>query len=88
MTILDRQTENMKVLFVGASGAIGSEALIQCLADIRVTSVVAFVRRPLPEKVSSHPKLNCVTIEDFSSWSDDILREHADAAGMIWYVYL
>ena len=74
----------MKILFVGASGSIGSEVLHECLSDARVGSVVAFVRRPLPEKVSAHPKLECVIVKDFAEWSEDVLLAHKDAGGMIW----
>ncbi|KAI0397575.1 hypothetical protein F5Y17DRAFT_414995 [Xylariaceae sp. FL0594] len=77
----------MKVLVVGATGLIGGECLRQCLSHPDVTSVVAFVRRELdPSSYSGMEaqKLTCVLIDDFLTWSDDILREHADAVGMIW----
>ncbi|KAF2963300.1 hypothetical protein GQX73_g10277 [Xylaria multiplex] len=74
----------MKVLLVGASGSIGGECLTQCLSHPGISTVVAFVRRDLPTGVSSHPKLKCVLIKDFSQWPDDILQAHADAAGIIW----
>ncbi|RBA17629.1 hypothetical protein FPRO05_11344 [Fusarium proliferatum] len=70
----------MKVLFLGASGSIGSEALRQCLSHPKVTTVVAFVRRALP---SDHPKLQTVMISDFLKWPDDILLPHVDATAMI-----
>ncbi|QPC70327.1 hypothetical protein HYE68_001079 [Fusarium pseudograminearum] len=76
----------MKILFIGASGSIGGEALRQCLAHPQVTSVVCFVRRPLPSDVSSNPKLQSVMIKDFSLWPEDVLLPHVDAAAMIWYV--
>lgn len=75
----------MKVLFVGASGMIGGDVLVQCLANPRISSVVAFVRRDLPTDVSSHPKLQSVIIKDFASWPFDILQAHEDAAAMVWY---
>jgi uncharacterized protein YbjT (DUF2867 family) len=71
----------MKVLFLGASGSIGSEALRQCLSHPKITSVIAFVRRPLP---ANNPKLQTVMISDFLKWSDDVLLPHVDAAAMIW----
>lgn len=74
----------MKILIVGASGMIGGEALIQCLAHPRITNVVAFVRRDLPADVSGHPKLECVLVKDFAIWPEDVLQAHADAAAMIW----
>ncbi|QPC58918.1 hypothetical protein HYE67_001149 [Fusarium culmorum] len=76
----------MKILFIGASGSIGGEALRQCLAHPQVTSIVCFVRRSLPSDVSSNPKLQTVMIKDFSVWPEDVLLPHIDAAAMIWYV--
>ncbi|KAF4342739.1 hypothetical protein FBEOM_3323 [Fusarium beomiforme] len=73
----------MKVLFLGASGSIGGEALRQCLAHPKITSVVAFVRRALPADVSDHAKLQTVMIKDFSKWPEDVLLPHVDAAAMI-----
>ncbi|RGP77767.1 hypothetical protein FLONG3_4061 [Fusarium longipes] len=73
----------MKILFIGATGSIGGEALRQCLAHPKVTSAVCFVRRPLPSDVASNPKLQTVMIKDFSVWSEDVLLPHVDAAAMI-----
>ncbi|KAH6970663.1 hypothetical protein BKA56DRAFT_496937 [Ilyonectria sp. MPI-CAGE-AT-0026] len=74
----------MKILIVGASGMIGSEVLIQCLAHPRISKVVAFVRQELSAQVSGHPKLESVLIKDFSAWPEDVLQAHKDAAAMIW----
>jgi hypothetical protein len=74
----------MKILIVGASGMIGGEALLQCLAHPSISRVVAFVRRNLPADVSDHLKLECILIKDFAIWSEDVLQTHADAAAMIW----
>ena len=77
----------MKILFTGATGAIGSGVLEQCLAHPEITSVVAFSRRELPSKVSSNPKIEVVIISDFSHWPEGVLERHADAAAMVWYVF-
>ncbi|KAI9044356.1 putative nucleoside-diphosphate-sugar epimerase [Aspergillus affinis] len=74
----------MKVLIVGASGSIGSEALYQCLSHPLITSVVAFVRRDLSVEVTSNPKLETVKVNDFAMWPEDVLKKHMDAVGMIW----
>ncbi|KAI1648771.1 uncharacterized protein F4817DRAFT_54179 [Daldinia loculata] len=74
----------MKILIVGASGSIGGEVLLHCLAHPDISSVIAFVRRDLPADVSSHPKLESVIIKDFSKWPEDILQAHSDAVGMLW----
>ncbi|KAI1109953.1 hypothetical protein F5Y14DRAFT_430717 [Nemania sp. NC0429] len=74
----------MKILITGASGSLGGGCLRQCLSHPKISIVVAFVRRELPADISSHPKLKCVVIKDFSQWPEDVLQGHADAAGMIW----
>ena len=76
----------MKILFTGATGAIGSGVLEQCLAHPEITSFVAFSRRELPSEVSSNPKLQVVIIKDFADWPQDVLESHGDAAAMVWYV--
>lgn len=78
----------MKILFVGATGAIGSEVLDQCLAHAEITSIVAFSRRELPNNVSTNPKLQVVIMEDFSKWPQGVLEAHADAGAMVWYALL
>lgn len=75
----------MKILITGASGFIGGEALTQCLNHPKVSNVVAFVRRDLPAELQDNPKLECVVIKDFAEWPIDVLEQHADAEGMIWY---
>ena len=76
----------MKILFTGATGAIGSGVLEQCLAHPGITSVVAFSRRELPSDISSNPKLQVVIVEDFANWPEGVFNGHADAAAMVWYV--
>ncbi|KIL86108.1 hypothetical protein FAVG1_10504 [Fusarium avenaceum] len=73
----------MKVLFLGATGSIGGEALRQCLAHPKITSVVAFVRRQLPDDVRDHPKVQTVMVKDFAVWPEDVLLPHVDAAAMV-----
>ncbi|CEJ62161.1 hypothetical protein PMG11_10669 [Penicillium brasilianum] len=74
----------MKVLLTGATGTIGGGALRACLIHPQITTVVAFVRRPLPQDLSSNPKLETVIVEDFSTWTDELLDQHMNAAAMIW----
>lgn len=66
-----------RVLILGATGAVGSEALRLALAHPQVLQVVAPTRRPLAEW-SGHPKLaNPVT--DFSSASQALAGHEVDA---------
>ncbi|KAL8407722.1 hypothetical protein RB594_006529 [Gaeumannomyces avenae] len=74
----------MKVLVAGATGLIGSEALLHCLDNPQVTAVVAFARRPLAKSVQGSDKLTTVLMEDFGDWPDDRLEAVKDADAMIW----
>ncbi|KAL8354234.1 hypothetical protein RB601_003880 [Gaeumannomyces tritici] len=74
----------MKVLVAGATGLIGSEALLHCLDNPQVTTVVAFARRPLAKSVQGNDKLTTVLMEDFGDWPDDRLETVKDADAMIW----
>ncbi|KAL8380770.1 hypothetical protein RB595_005180 [Gaeumannomyces hyphopodioides] len=74
----------MKVLVAGATGLIGSEALLHCLDNPQVTSVVAFARRPLAKNVQGNGKLTTVLMEDFGDWPEDRLGSVKDADAMIW----
>ncbi|KAI1344453.1 hypothetical protein F5Y15DRAFT_112338 [Xylariaceae sp. FL0016] len=74
----------MKVLITGASGSIGGQVLTQCLAHPSISTVVAFVRRDLPQELTRNPKLLSVRIQDFSNWPEDLVNAHADAAAMLW----
>lgn len=64
----------MKLLLVGATGLVGSHVLNQALADTRITSVVAPVRRALPV----HPKLVSPVI-DYDNLPDDANMWQVDA---------
>ena len=52
----------MNVLLFGATGMVGAGALLECLDDARVTSVLAIVRRPTGVR---HPKLREIVHQDF-----------------------
>lgn len=56
-----------RVLILGATGAVGSELVRQCVADERIEHIVALTRRPLQE---SHAKLSVIVREDFLDYSD------------------
>jgi len=56
----------MKVILFGATGMIGAGALIECLEDDGVESVLAVVRRPTGR---THPKLQELIVSDFLDWS-------------------
>ena len=64
----------MNILLFGATGMVGSAALIECLDDARVASIVSIVRRPGGR---THPKLREVIHKDFFDFSA-IQSEFAD----------
>jgi uncharacterized protein YbjT (DUF2867 family) len=55
----------MKVVLFGATGMVGGGALLECIADARVTSILAVTRSPLGR---SHPKLREVRHGDFFNY--------------------
>lgn len=57
----------MNVLIFGATGMVGDGVLHECLADERVSSVLAVVRSPLG---TTSPKLRVHTRSDFFDFSD------------------
>jgi uncharacterized protein YbjT (DUF2867 family) len=74
----------MKVLLVGATGLIGGAILDECILRPEITSIVAFSRRALPTHLTDNDKLRVVIIEDFASWSTEILESVQDADAMLW----
>jgi uncharacterized protein YbjT (DUF2867 family) len=67
----------MNVVIFGATGMVGAGALLECLDDPRVTSVLAVVRTPTGR---AHPKLREVVHADFFDFSplaDDFAVSHA-----------
>ncbi|KLJ00414.1 NAD-dependent dehydratase [Luteimonas sp. FCS-9] len=65
----------MRLLLVGATGLVGRHVLAQALADPRVATVAAPVRRALP----AHPKLQSPQV-DFDRLPDDADWWRVDAA--------
>ncbi|KAI2488403.1 NADH-flavin reductase [Pyrenophora tritici-repentis] len=75
----------MKVLVVGATGAIGNTLLNHCLRRPEITSVVAIARRPVPS--SDNEKLSSIIIPDFDALpgpEDATWTQMADADALIW----
>jgi uncharacterized protein YbjT (DUF2867 family) len=57
----------MNVIIFGATGMVGDGVLHECLADDRITSILAVVRSPL---AASNPKLRVHRRADFFDFSD------------------
>lgn len=67
-------TDGVRLLLLGATGAVGQQVLRQALADARVVTVLAPTRRSLP----GHAKLEN-PLTDFSPLADDASYWSADA---------
>ncbi len=64
------KAKSIRLLLVGATGAVGQEVLKQALADERVSAICAVTRRPLDAgKFPVDPKLENIIV-DFSVLSD------------------
>lgn len=74
----------MKIILAGSTGGIGSEMLEQCLQHPSVTSIVALSRRALSDSVTNSPKLKVIIMEDFTSYSDSVLRQLDGAQACVW----
>lgn len=61
------KAKTVRLLLVGATGAVGQEVLKQALADERINAICAVTRRPLDaEKFPADPKLENIIV-DFSA---------------------
>lgn len=67
--------EGLRLLLVGATGAVGREVLRLALSDAGVRKVVAPTRRPLP----AHAKLENPVTADFATLPDDAPCWRVDA---------
>ncbi|KAE8448542.1 hypothetical protein EG329_009423 [Mollisiaceae sp. DMI_Dod_QoI] len=74
----------MKVILSGATGFIGGEVLNQALIHPSITSLVCLTRKPLPEAIASIPKVKVIIINDFTSYSPEILSQLEGAECCIW----
>ena len=63
----------MKVVLFGATGMVGAGALLECLADPRVDSVLAVTRSSTGRR---HPKLRELVHKDFFNY-DNLAGEFA-----------
>jgi nucleoside-diphosphate-sugar epimerase len=75
----------MKVILTGVTGFIGSEILTQCQQDPTITSIIALTRRPLSETISKDPKVEAIVMEDFNTYSDEVVEKMEGADACIWY---
>lgn len=81
----------MKLIVAGATGFVATEVIRQSLRIKSITSVVALARRPVTAPSNLDPgvdvsKLHSVTIKDYDEYSEDAIKQFADADACIWTV--
>ncbi|KAI0181764.1 putative nucleoside-diphosphate-sugar epimerase [Hypoxylon sp. FL1284] len=81
----------MKLIISGATGFVGRELIRQSLSRREISSVVALARKPVPvpdnlEDGADPAKLRSVVVEDYERYSDEVIKEFADASACIWTV--
>lgn len=76
----------MKVIVTGATGVLGKEIVRQCLEDSRITKVVILTRRAVSMDIESHPKTEVMMHQDFSRYSEDMLRRLEGASACLWAI--
>lgn len=74
----------MKAILTGATGYIGGEVLDQCIANPKITSIVALSRRDLTGAAGNDPKVKTIIMKDFLNYPDTVLEELKDADICIW----
>jgi hypothetical protein len=77
----------MKVLIVGATGAIGGIIMQHVLRRNDITQVIALTRKPLPDNNIPNKKVENVIIQDFGNLEnvpDETWEKISDADAMVW----
>lgn len=77
----------MKLIITGARGFVGGEVLRQSLKNDKITSIVALLRKRIPQ---DHPKVKQMLMgdEDWLSYPEAVKKELQGADGCVWYVYV
>ncbi|OAA46101.1 NAD(P)-binding domain protein [Metarhizium rileyi] len=76
----------MKVIVTGPTGRAGQEVVKECLENKRITKVVILTRTGLPGEVESHPKADVIMHQDFTQFSDYLLRRMQGSEACIWVI--
>ena len=75
----------MKVIVSGATGFVGKEVVVQCIANPNITSVIVITRREIDAALSQSPKVRVILHNNFEEYPSDLLQQLRDAEGCIWY---
>lgn len=74
----------MKIILTGTTGFVGGEVLRQCLLSPRITSIVALVRREMPDQSDAKLKQVIMKDDDFLSYPTSLKKDIEGAEGCIW----
>ncbi|KAK4696977.1 hypothetical protein P7C71_g1036, partial [Lecanoromycetidae sp. Uapishka_2] len=75
----------MKLIITGARGFVGGEVLRQSLQNEKITSIVALLRKRLPQ---DDPKVKQMLMkdEDWLSYPETVTKELRGAEGCVWCI--
>ncbi|KAJ9611168.1 hypothetical protein H2200_004351 [Cladophialophora chaetospira] len=74
----------MKVIVTGATGFVGREVVVQCIANSDITSVIVITRREIDVTLSQNPKVRVILHNNFEDYPSDLLQQLEEAEGCIW----
>ncbi|RVD80178.1 uncharacterized protein DFL_008083 [Arthrobotrys flagrans] len=74
----------MKVIVTGGTGFLGTEILRQCVANPRITSIIALARRDLAPEWQAEKKITTLKVTDFGTYSPEDLKVLEGAEGCFW----
>ena len=83
--------KTMKLIVAGASGFVATEVIRQSLSMPQINSVIALARHPVSVPLdlgqsADASKLHSVVLDNYGSYTEDVMKQLADADACIWYV--
>ncbi|VUC21568.1 unnamed protein product [Clonostachys rosea] len=76
----------MKIIITGSTGLVGSAVIRVAIANTSITHAFVLSRKDLPKEISDNPKITVITHTDFSTYSEDLLKQLAGCEACIWAI--